>query len=165
MNARNSNINIEEDEDISFIKKTYDFMCNENLIYLEVKIKNGIIKIKRYEEKEPAMERLLSSLSTLPAAARGAQAEKQIQTKEEKQTYMQIRAPLTGTFYRSPAPNHPPFVEKGQVVEKGQILCIIEAMKVMNEIPAPLRCKIEDILAENGSLVNTEQELFLVTPM
>jgi hypothetical protein len=60
MNARNSNINIEEDEDISFIKKTYDFMCSENLIYLEVKIKNGITKNKRYEEKEPVMDRLLS---------------------------------------------------------------------------------------------------------
>jgi len=159
---------IEEDKDISSIQKTYDFMHSENLTYLEVKIKDSIIKIKRYEKKESATNYLLSSLLLSQRAGLGLLHEKVTTLPpktESPQTCIPVKAPLTGTFYRAPAPNRPPFVEKGQVVEKGQILCIIEAMKVMNEIPAPLRCKIEDILVENGVLVNADQELFLVVPM
>ncbi|RKO66763.1 acetyl-CoA carboxylase biotin carboxyl carrier protein [Desulfofundulus salinus] len=73
-----------------------------------------------------------------------------------------IRAPMVGTFYRAPAPDAPPFVQVGDVVEKGQTLCIIEAMKLMNEIESEVAGEIVDILVENGQPVEYGQELFLI---
>ncbi len=73
-----------------------------------------------------------------------------------------ITSPIVGTFYRAPAPDAPPYVEVGQVVEKGQVLCIVEAMKLMNEIEAEYRCKIIKICKENAQAVEFGDTLFLV---
>ncbi|HEY8487117.1 MAG TPA: acetyl-CoA carboxylase biotin carboxyl carrier protein [Limnochordales bacterium] len=70
-----------------------------------------------------------------------------------------VRAPMVGTFYRAPAPDAPPYVEVGQVVEPGQTLCIIEAMKLMNEIEAEVRGRVTAILVENGQPVEYGQPL------
>jgi acetyl-CoA carboxylase biotin carboxyl carrier protein len=74
----------------------------------------------------------------------------------------QITSPIVGTFYRAPAPDAPPYVEVGQVVEKGQVLCIVEAMKLMNEIEAEYRCKIIKISKENAQPVEFGDTLFIV---
>jgi acetyl-CoA carboxylase biotin carboxyl carrier protein len=76
-----------------------------------------------------------------------------------------ITSPIVGTFYRAPAPDAPHYVEVGQVVEKGQVLCIIEAMKLMNEIEAEYRCKILKICKENAQPVEFSDLLFLVEPV
>lgn len=87
---------------------------------------------------------------------------------EEKKTSVdtegaeKITAPMVGTFYRAPAPDAEPFVEVGQIVETGQTLCIIEAMKLMNEIKAEFSGAIVDILVENGQAVEYGQPLFLI---
>ncbi len=73
-----------------------------------------------------------------------------------------IDSPLPGVFYRSPSPDSPPFVEEGQAVQAGQTLCIVEAMKLMNEIPAERACKILKILVKNGEPVEDGQALFLI---
>ncbi len=73
-----------------------------------------------------------------------------------------VPSPIVGTFYRSPAPDAPPYAEVGQVVEKGQILCIVEAMKLMNEIEAEFRCKIVKICKENAQPVEFGESLFIV---
>ena len=73
-----------------------------------------------------------------------------------------ITSPIVGTFYRAPAPDAPPYVEVGQVVEKGQVLCIVEAMKLMNEIEAEFRCKIVKISKENAQPVEYGDPLFIV---
>lgn len=73
-----------------------------------------------------------------------------------------ISSPIVGTFYRAPSPESSPFVEVGQVVEKGQVLCIVEAMKLMNEIEAEYRCKIIKICRENAEPVEYNDTLFLV---
>jgi acetyl-CoA carboxylase biotin carboxyl carrier protein len=73
-----------------------------------------------------------------------------------------IHSPIVGTFYRAPAPDAAPYVEVGQVVEKGQTLCIIEAMKLMNEIEAEYRCKIVKIVRENAEPVEYNDTLFIV---
>ncbi len=73
-----------------------------------------------------------------------------------------IRAPLVGTFYRAPAPDAPPFVEKGDKVKKGQTLCILEAMKLMNEFQAEYDAQIVAILVENGKMVEFGTPLFEV---
>ena len=73
-----------------------------------------------------------------------------------------ITSPFVGTFYRAPNPTSPPFVEAGQHVEKGRPLCIVEAMKLMNEIDAEFPCTILEILAENGKPVEYGDKLFRV---
>lgn len=76
-----------------------------------------------------------------------------------------VTSPIVGTMYRAPAPEEPPFVEVGQVVEKGQVLCIVEAMKLMNEIEAEYRCKILSICKENAQPVEFGDTLFIVEPL
>jgi acetyl-CoA carboxylase biotin carboxyl carrier protein len=73
-----------------------------------------------------------------------------------------IRAPLVGTFYRAPAPDAPPFVEKGDTVKKGKPLCILEAMKLMNEYQAEFDLEIVSILVDNGKMVEFGTPLFEV---
>ena len=75
-----------------------------------------------------------------------------------------VASPFVGTFYRTPAPDQPAFVEVGSVVKKGQVLCIIEAMKLMNEIEADEPGKITEILVENGQPVEFGQPLFRIEP-
>jgi len=75
-----------------------------------------------------------------------------------------VNSPFVGTFYRTPAPDQPAFVDVGSVVKKGQVLCIIEAMKLMNEIEADEPGKITEILVENGQPVEFGQPLFRVEP-
>lgn len=73
-----------------------------------------------------------------------------------------VTSPIVGTFYRAPAPDAPHYVEVGQVVEKGEVLCIVEAMKLMNEIEAEYRCKIVRIVKENAQPVEYGDALFIV---
>ena len=102
-----------------------------------------------------------------PAAQPPAEAKPAAEPKEEApaarpQKGVEIRSPMVGTFYRAPAPDADPYVEVGDTVQKGQVLCIIEAMKLMNEIEAEFPCKILDILVENAQPVEYNQPLFLV---
>lgn len=73
-----------------------------------------------------------------------------------------ITSPIVGTFYRAPSPESPPYVEVGAVVDKGQIFCIVEAMKLMNEIEAEFRCKVLEICKENAKPVEFGDPLFIV---
>jgi acetyl-CoA carboxylase biotin carboxyl carrier protein len=83
---------------------------------------------------------------------------------ENEKTGNLVTSPFVGTFYRTPAPEQPAFVEVGSVVKKGQVLCIIEAMKLMNEIEADEPGKITEILVENGQPVEFSQPLFRFEP-
>ena len=76
-----------------------------------------------------------------------------------------IKSPMVGTFYRAPAPDAPPFVEVGQDVAVGQVVCIIEAMKLMNEIKSEVAGRVADVLVENGSPVEFGQPLFVIEPL
>lgn len=73
-----------------------------------------------------------------------------------------VNAPMVGTFYSSPAPDAPPFIKEGDVVRKGQVICILEAMKIMNEVEAEFDCKIVKFLVEDGSPVEFDMPLFSV---
>ena len=75
-----------------------------------------------------------------------------------------ITAPLVGTFYAAPAPDQPPFVSVGDRVKKGQTVCLIEAMKMMSEVPAPCDCIIEAVLKENGELAAFGEPLLRYKP-
>jgi acetyl-CoA carboxylase biotin carboxyl carrier protein len=82
-----------------------------------------------------------------------------------KSNAKEIRSPIVGTFYRTPAPDAPPYVEVGSTIKVGTVLCIVEAMKLMNEIESDIEGKIVKILVENGKPVEFNQLLFLVEPL
>jgi acetyl-CoA carboxylase biotin carboxyl carrier protein len=75
-----------------------------------------------------------------------------------------VRAPMVGTFYRSSKPGNPPFVEVGTKVKPGQVLCILEAMKLMNELESEVAGTVAEILVDNGQPVQFGQDLFRITP-
>jgi acetyl-CoA carboxylase biotin carboxyl carrier protein len=75
-----------------------------------------------------------------------------------------VKAPIVGTFYKSPNPTSPPFVSVGDFVEKGTVLCIVEAMKLMNEIEAEVAGQVTAILVENGQPVEYGEKLFAIRP-
>jgi len=84
--------------------------------------------------------------------------------QEVKTNLVEIKSPMVGTFYKAPAPDAKPYVEVGQPVKTGQVVCIIEAMKLMNEIEAEINGKIVEVLVENAKPVEFGQPLFLVDP-
>ena len=84
--------------------------------------------------------------------------------KEDDKKFLTVKAPMVGTFYRRPSPDKPIYVNVGDEVTKGQVLCIIEAMKLFNEIESEVSGKIAKILVEDGSPVEFDQPLFLVEP-
>jgi oxaloacetate decarboxylase alpha subunit len=77
---------------------------------------------------------------------------------------VEIRAPMVGTFYRAPSPEAPPYVEVGQMIEVGQVICVIEAMKLMNEIKSEIKGKLLEILVDNGEPVEFGQPILLIEP-
>ncbi len=89
------------------------------------------------------------------------------ETPEKKVTrtdLVEIKSPMVGTFYKAPAPDAKPYVEVGQNVSKGQVVCIIEAMKLMNEIESEISGRVIEVLVENAKAVQFGQPLFLVEP-
>jgi acetyl-CoA carboxylase biotin carboxyl carrier protein len=98
-----------------------------------------------------------------PAESAAAPAAKAEAAGAEKPGLV-VTSPFVGTFYRTPAPDQPPFVELGSVVKKGQVLCIVEAMKLMNEIESETAGRISEVLVENGQPVEFGQALFRVEP-
>jgi len=95
------------------------------------------------------------------AAAQPAPASAEVSPAPSK-NLVEIKSPMVGTFYHSPAPDADPYVQAGSAVSKGQVLCIIEAMKLMNEIESDFACKIAEILVDNGQPVEYNQPLFRV---
>jgi len=131
-----------------------------------LKLKNDDFEIALQKGQEAAPQ---SAAAPQPAATQRPQSAQlpapvpesgQEEKKSAKGEY--ITSPMVGTFYRAPSPDSPPFVKVGDTVRKGQTLCIIEAMKIFNEIEAEFDCKILDILVEDGQPVEYDMPLFLV---
>ncbi|MCK5124952.1 MAG: acetyl-CoA carboxylase biotin carboxyl carrier protein [candidate division Zixibacteria bacterium] len=100
--------------------------------------------------------------ASLPPAPVAQTAPVPAQTDEDK--YIAIKSPMVGTFYTAPAPDAKPYVEQNHKIEKGQVVCIVEAMKLMNEIESELAGRIVKICIENAQPVEFGQTLFLVDP-
>ena len=83
---------------------------------------------------------------------------------EEESKYLTVKAPIIGTFYRKPSPDKPAFVETGDSVSEGSVLCVIEAMKLFNEIESEVSGKIVKVLVEDSMPVEFDQPLFLIDP-
>jgi oxaloacetate decarboxylase alpha subunit len=100
------------------------------------------------------------AVAEAPAPAPAAAADKPVE--QAKTNQVKVTSPIVGTFYRSSSPDKPSYVEVGDIVKKGQVLCIIEAMKLMNEIESEASGKIVQILIENGQPVEYGQPLFVI---
>jgi acetyl-CoA carboxylase biotin carboxyl carrier protein len=132
----------------------------------EVELQEGDLRI-RVRRGEPTV--LTSSLPTSKAVAssrpEASSAMEPAAPIEEEQKYFIVRSPIVGTFYRSASPDSQPYVEVGDQVKKGQILCIVEAMKLMNEIESELDGCVVEISVEDASPVEYGQVLFKVEPL
>ena len=106
------------------------------------------------------LEKAVAVAAPVAAAAPTVAAPAPQQDPQEEGEY--IKAPLVGTFYTAAGPDAAPFVQVGDKVQKGQTVCILEAMKAMSEIPAPMDCVIEEVLLDNGSLAAFDAPLFRV---
>ncbi|XP_011077154.1 biotin carboxyl carrier protein of acetyl-CoA carboxylase 1, chloroplastic [Sesamum indicum] len=118
-------------------------------------------------QPQPAVLPPVSTPSPAPTAAPTpppAPALSPPKAQPAKSSHPPLKSPMAGTFYRSPAPGEPPFVKVGDKVQKGQVLCIIEAMKLMNEIEADQSGKIVEILLEDGKPVSVDTPLFVIEP-
>lgn len=88
----------------------------------------------------------------------------QLAEPKTEATYLEVKSPMVGTFYRSPSPDKPPYVKVGDVIKPGQVVCMVEAMKLFNEIESELAGTIVKILVEDAAPVEYDQVLFLVEP-
>jgi acetyl-CoA carboxylase biotin carboxyl carrier protein len=102
--------------------------------------------------------------ASAPAFPNPAHAPPAAKPADDKKTFT-VNSPFVGTFYRSASPDSPPFVDVGQVVKKGQVLCIVEAMKLMNEIEAELPGRLVEAIIQNGSPVEYGEALFRFEPV
>lgn len=141
------------------IKDLAELMREAGLIELEIENKQGRVRLVRGDLAAARPAAAPAPPTTLAAAA-PARADGSGIELAAGQTMMV--SPMVGTFYRSPSPESPPFVQEGDTVRKGQTLCIIEAMKMMNEIEAEIGGRLVRILAENGQPVQYGQALMVI---
>ncbi len=131
----------------------------------EVSIEAEGVKIRVKASAPAPVIAAAPAASPAPAAqsaAPAASAEPETAPADDIPAGTQVKSPLVGTFYSSPSPDEPPFVLAGQEVKEGDTLCIIEAMKVMNEIKAPCSGKVVRIMAQPGDLVEYNQLLCII---
>ena len=151
--------------DLGEIQKLIRLVKRTGIGELEVSEGGRTVRIAAWPANAPAIANVVPAAaapvpannSTPPAAAPAAPS-----ALEER--LQKIVSPMVGTFYRSPAPDADPYVEVGERVDAGQTVCIIEAMKLMNEIESEVRGRVVRIAAENGQPVEYGQVLFLVDP-
>lgn len=143
------------------IKNLIDMIKDTDITEIELEEKNVKVKLKRGY----SVNRDESYLETLPAGESRHITAPKNELEEQKSSREEIVAPMVGTFYRAPSPDTDPFVEKGDTVNPGDTLCIIEAMKLMNEIEVETRGRITDILVENGQPVEYGEPLFIIEPL
>jgi len=172
---------VKEDPEIRRLRTLMELVANHGLTEFEwerdeekVKIKRGVAVevpsvpvqvapvMAQQAVVEPASGPAAETPSPAPPTQPAPQPEKPapVTTKTEE-----VTSPMVGTFYSRPRPESPPFVEKGDVVEVGQTLCVVEAMKLMNEIQAEKRCRIIDILVQDGESVEYGQPLMVIEPL
>jgi len=130
------------------------------------------LELSRWGAKIRIIRRRASEAKVAPMAGEGDQSSPQVMeavSQEEAQpeekpqeNYHEIKSPMVGTFYRAPAPDVEPYVQEGQFVKKGDVVCIVEAMKLMNEIESEVSGRIVKTLVENSHPVEYDQPLFLV---
>jgi acetyl-CoA carboxylase biotin carboxyl carrier protein len=155
--------------DLNYVKKLIKLLSESGVDEIEIEEEGKRIRIAKHggaiavvPPSAPASPQSVPAVAptTAPQLAPGVP---QPATPSGPQTqYHEVRSPIVGTFYRAPGPDATPFVNIGSPVEPGTVLCIVEAMKLMNEIESDVSGKIAKILVENGRPVEYDQVLFLI---
>ncbi|MGB6338813.1 MAG: acetyl-CoA carboxylase biotin carboxyl carrier protein [Candidatus Aminicenantaceae bacterium] len=148
--------------DYKEIIKIIDLLEERNLSEFELEIEDLKIKISRAAQKTNSQE--MAPAVPLAGITANSEAPAQTEPADDQEGLYFITSPMVGTFYRSPNPSSPSFVEKGDTVAKSQTLCIIEAMKLMNEIETEVEGTLEEIYIKNGKPVEYGQKLFAIRP-
>ncbi len=162
--------------DLNYVRKLIKLLSDSDVDELEIEEEGKKIKLAKHANHQlapvmvapgPAGQQPMmpapAPLQQLPPAGPAAQAPgAPPAASAPSQTLHEIKSPIVGTFYRAPAPDAEPFVQVGSVIGPGTVLCIVEAMKLMNEIEADVAGKIVKVMVENGSPVEYDQALFLV---
>lgn len=136
------------------LREFIEFMKENNLCELEIEEEGRHIKLKKAEISPAA--------AFIPGAA--AALEPPQLTVEKNTALIEIKSPMVGTFYRAPASGAKPYAEVGAVIKAGEVVCIVEAMKLMNEIKADAGGRIVKVCVENGASVEFGQVLFCIEP-
>jgi acetyl-CoA carboxylase biotin carboxyl carrier protein len=158
--------------DLNYIKKLIKLLDSSNISEIEIEEEGKKIKLSKPDlnsgSSTPVYHQPVMQSSTReenfhaeshhnePTKTSAEIAE----AKKNSEKFYEVRSPMVGTFYRSPSPDADPYVNVGEIVNTGSILCIIEAMKLMNEIESEISGKIVKILVENGQPVEYNQPLF-----
>ena len=148
--------------DIRKVKKLIELLEESNLSEIEVTEGEDSVRITRglnqRQELQPVQYNVPKTEQQQPSSPQPS-----ITPTDSKPSGHQVKSPMVGTFYASPAPDSPSFVSKGKKVSAGDILCIIEAMKMMNQIEADKSGIISEIFVEDGQPVEFDQPLFSIT--
>ncbi len=150
--------------DLAFVKKVLKLVEESNVNEIELEEKGVRIRITKNASNVGVLQQMAPAVmpqQVPPAAAPVAQPAAEPAPVAEKK-YHEVKSPIVGTFYRAPAPDAANYVEVGQNIEEGTVLCIVEAMKLMNEIESDSTGKVVKICVENGKPVEYNQVLFLV---
>ena len=153
-----------QNSDLKRIRELIDIMKQNNLVEVEIKHGDDKIFLKRYQEPPAGTSVPTAKNTTVSARAAATEAEPAASQPQPEENLVEIASPLVGTFYAAPSPESDAYVEVGSQVEPQTVVCIVEAMKVMNEIKAENRGTIAEILVENGQAVEYGQVLFKVKP-
>ncbi len=146
------------------LREIIKLMNDNELSEVELEHEGTKIKLKKLSSSVPEATVTIPTTqyqSVLPQQPVQGQTEVSSKPANRKE----ITSPMVGTFYRAPSPDSPPYVEVGEIVEVGQVVCIVEAMKLMNEIKSEIKGKIVEIPVENAHPVEYGQTLFVLEPV
>jgi len=150
---------------IKEIKEMINLMNENNLVELEIEKDGMRIRLKKITSQlDDATTPILIEKERVPKSGKPKEISPAA-VPETTSRIIEIKAPMVGTFYRAPSPEAPAFAEAGQVIEPGQVICIIEAMKLMNEIKSEIKGRVVDVLVENAEPVEYGQPMFLIEPL
>jgi acetyl-CoA carboxylase biotin carboxyl carrier protein len=144
--------------DIRKVKKLIELLEESNINEIEIKEGEESVRISRGAAPPPVMVAPMSA----PAPAAPVAAAAAVEEADSALNGHVVKSPMVGTFYRSPSPSSPMFVEVGQHVKVGDVICIVEAMKMMNQIESDKTGVVEAILVENGQAVEFDQPLVTI---
>lgn len=153
--------------DLRKLKTLIDLVQNSGISELEISEGEEKIRIAKHLAPLPGATMVslplnASGMSAAPAVASAPSLAAEAVAEPTAPAGQQVKAPMVGTFYRSGSPGSPSFVEVGQAVKRGDTLCIIEAMKLMNEIESEVDGVVKAILVENGQPVEYDQPIFVI---
>jgi acetyl-CoA carboxylase biotin carboxyl carrier protein len=157
--------------DITYLKKLVKIVEQSTVDEIEIEEEGLKIRVAKNPHQNSSPVQMVHQPHFVPATAHIPQkdestaASTQVIAPKAESNLIEIKSPIVGTFYRAPAPDADSYVEVGAIVQPKQVLCIIEAMKLMNEIESDVSGRIVKILVENAQPVEYNQTLFLIEPV